>query len=914
MERHSYDIDVLTRQLSRIDSMAAVRNRKHPHANVWIFHSAKNGKRFAVEGDGLYVACVLYEADVKVSWYLPEQTSIKIQYDQSLATIKYDLEVHYVDGRTEWIKVRSSRRSGPKTGEQVPHNSDCVSVDTQKRGTYLVVAKEDMARRSTEFDNWLILCSAIARTIPYSQHIEAAILSKSLASNSGMRLKDALHAEGADPGRMLAAIANGIRLGTICCDLSNEPLNNNSSLRLFGTSERRSSSSLAIPAPTQRPVHLLSAPPRITVQCNNPAEWPRPDPANFSPQVREKYQNRRNAIEAYLANQGANKVVKVGGLSSREVRRLIARCKQPTDLGGIVGFYACVPGYRIKAYRRTKPVERRTAPGHGGCAGALQQLFHKHPELRIHIEDLYLKRRIKGHVHELRISKRKIWQDLLKKLRSLGYTDMHWPFNVKSRGYASVCSHLASLHETDYKAAVRARYGDNAAGRTSTGTGHVPLIEARRAYSIMQLDYQVVDADSIIVVKNRFGVEIELRVPSWYYGLMGDEYTGLITGVFIGFEVSPTSDCALKIIDSSLRPQIYDDNDPRIAYVVDGKILPNELIPELANQCFNVLRVDNAWANAARATVNNVIDVVGCAVNFGPPRAWWHRPVVERIFRDLTNRGLQRLPSSHGTGPTDPLKGNPAEKASEFRILASELTSVISAAVREHNDSTSIDRESSTPLQAIAAALAHDGSGFIRQALPANAQEDKRLLTHVEECTVRGDPAKGIRPYVKWDNCIYTNPILSQRDYLIKKTLVLYTNLDDIREVVATIKETGEDIGKMTLERKWRFRPVTVRFRKMINKHGYETYMQREDADVFDSWRDEKIDEMSKGSQSKRSSKRSKGISPTDVSMLVRLPEADQVHVTPNTTPTTNETMTSAKVKTFGQVSESDLFAIARKR
>lgn len=37
-----------------------------------------------------------------------------------------------------------------------------------------------------------------------------------------------------------------------------------------------------------------------------------------------------------------------------------------------------------------------------------------------------------------------------------------------------------------------------------------------------------------------------------------------------------------------------------------------------------------------------MIDTVGCAVNFGPVRAWWRRSLIERIFGELTRKGLQR--------------------------------------------------------------------------------------------------------------------------------------------------------------------------------------------------------------------------------------------------------------------------------
>jgi hypothetical protein len=615
-----------------------------------------------------------------------------------------------------------------------------------------------------------------------------------------------------------------------------------------------------------------------------------------------------------LAGHDALAVTEKYGVSDREQRRVIERCKEPSTTGGIVGFYACIPGFRTKGYERTKPLAQALISEKKGCSGALGMIFRRHSSIQTRIDDLYLKKRIKGHTHELRISKKNIWRDFKKQLIALGYSDLDWPFNTRDQGYVSICSYLKTLHQTNYRAATLSRSGEDAWRRTAIGTGEIPLISARRPYSIMQLDYQLVDADSIIVIKNRYDVEIEVRVKRWYYGLMGDEYDGLITGVFIGYETTPTADCALKIIDSSLRPTVYDDDDPRIAYIVDGRILPNELIPELTHQCFSVLRVDNAWANAARNTVNTIVDVVGCAVNFGAPRSWWARSIVERINRDLTNRGLQRLPSSHGTGPDDPMKDNPAAKAAVFRITIEELTGVISGGVRAHNEDPSSGRESSSPLEVIRAALVHDRSGFINQPLPRKTVEDKRVLTYVQECTVYGKRKEGIRPRVKWDECVYTNTTLSMRDDLIGSKLILYSNLDDIRDVVATVKDTGEDIGALVPEARWRHRPVTVRQRKLINQHGAAKRNRSVVNDAFTGWQEEKSEEMANKASKSRQAKRKLSVSATEAVMLGTRSEIDESPIAP---PVECEPTSVAKQEAptgFGKVDLSSLFTVVRTR
>jgi putative transposase len=900
MDKATYNIDVLERQLAAIDSMAAVKGRRSKTSNIWIYHSPKNRKRFAVEGDAVFFASMLYEGDPAVSWYLPEKTRLLVSRSGEVSEIEYNIEVQYVDGRTEWVRVVNEKSSTRKRRLPIEVKTAFTSVSQQRQGDYLTVTRDSLQRKANQMDNWLLLSAASTRAASLPRHTEATLIDQILPTSHGVPIKRILQAKGGDPAILLAAIADGLRLGTLQCSSQSELITYSSVIY------RATSSSIKPEATALRSESEQTE--SGSASGLNPESWPVPDVSMLDPSIREQFYTRRNAILMRLAGCDALAVFRSLGISGREQRRLLSRCKTATVTGGVVGFYACIPGKRIKEYERTEPITHVEGEK-GGCAGALDYLFRKHPMLQKYVDDLYLKRPIKGYVHEPKITVQRIKELFIKELRTLGYTDTHWPLNTSSRGYVSLCHYVKSLHTDHYIRAAQARYGSDSARRAKIGTEETVLIQARRPYSIMQLDYQLIDAASVIVIVNRFGVEIDVRVPRWYYGLMGDEQNGLITGVFIGFETSPTSDCALKVIDSALRPQIYSEDDPRIAYIVDGKILPNEIIPSLEHQCFSALRVDNGWANAARATVNTIIDVVGCAVNFGPPRAWWSRNVIERVFGDLTRRGLQRLPSSYGSGPKDPLKDEPARKASEFRILASELVGIISGAVKHHNIDKSSGREYSSPLQAISAAIKHERSGFISQPIPLSVQQDRRLLTYVVECTVAGNPKAGIRPHVKWDECIYRNERLAQRDDLIGSKIIFYCDLDDIRNVVATLKETGEDFGAMIPERRWAIQAVSVRFRKLINRHGKAAKNAQEIVSPVELWAQEKAAGLHARKQSKRRKTRANGATPQEIAALAAMPQEKKPSA--SSLPAITDKVHRRR---FGAVTELDLSVVSRKR
>jgi len=362
-----------------------------------------------------------------------------------------------------------------------------------------------------------------------------------------------------------------------------------------------------------------------------------------------------------------------------------------------------------------------------------------------------------------------------------------------------------------------------------------------------------VDAASIIVLKNDHGVELEVPLARWFIGFLVEEKYGAICGVYVALEMNPSGDSVLEVIDSALRPQEFVSGDPRCRFLDDGKALLVQLMPDLSYQAFSALKVDNAWANAAHEVVNNIMDTFGCAVNFGPVYSWWRRYIVEAIFGKLTEHGLQRLPSTYGTGPEDTRASDPNGKAIKFRILLSELISIIYRCVRDHNlKDPSEGLQWTRPVAGIQAALCHPASGFFQQPLPGAVQRDNRLMMHVEEVTVRGDIKKGERPYFKLDRARYTNERLAKAYWLVGKRLVTYTDRRLCRIVYATIKDTGEQLGLMIPPTKWQNSNCSWRDRKLINRSGLAAAFLNDEIDPLHAWADQKAVQLQARPKSKR--------------------------------------------------------------
>lgn len=83
--------------------------------------------------------------------------------------------------------------------------------------------------------------------------------------------------------------------------------------------------------------------------------------------------------------------------------------------------------------------------------------------------------------------------------------------------------------------------------------------------------------------------------------------------------------------------------------------MPSERFPELGYALWNMFRFDNALSNLAHDTLRVMTEVVvGCAAQAGPLHRPNERPHIERFFGTLASALAHRLPSTNGTGVSDP--------------------------------------------------------------------------------------------------------------------------------------------------------------------------------------------------------------------------------------------------------------------
>jgi putative transposase len=581
--------------------------------------------------------------------------------------------------------------------------------------------------------------------------------------------------------------------------------------------------------------------------------WPAPDERTFNDEKKAAYIRRRLAVQMYADGMTHDDIRKATSLPRQTICKLVHRCLTAGDDGKIAGFRALVPWQRLAGYERTLPIMRERGDGSAGCAGALTLLFSTFPEIEQSVRSNFFGG--SGGMSRGRISYTALHGEFLDALREAKFTERDWPFNTKDCGYKSLRAYCLGLLKEETTRWFGARSGEEAVRRHGVGSGFRSVFPKLRGYGACQLDFHKVDAASVIIIETETGARLPVPVSRWHIGFLIEERYNLVLGAFAALERTPSGDSVLEVINIALRPSVG-KGAVSCHLTADGKVFPLQLMPELAYQGFSVLKMDNAWSNAATGVVDNIINTVGCAINFGPVKAWWRRHPIERIFGELTQRGLQRLPSTFGSGPSDTKRSDPLGNAVKFEITIRDLLDVIHGCIREHNDDAKEGIDFAAPLQSLQHSIRTPDSGVFLQPLPLNAQNDFRLLCHVEVVTVRGNRKKNVRPHVTLGRWKYTNPMLASAYDLIDRQIVVYCDLRDVQVVHATVLATGEQLGALQAPSGRLGQHVSWRTRALINQAGLSERNHRNDTSVASNWREAKEESLRENKNLTRKRKR----------------------------------------------------------
>jgi hypothetical protein len=141
--------------------------------------------------------------------------------------------------------------------------------------------------------------------------------------------------------------------------------------------------------------------------------WPTVDTNALSAEIRESFNNRRRAIELYVAGESTRAIKKQTGVDPHQLYHFLDRCLRESDDGTVLEFRGLIKHKRIGSYKRTTRIHAVNVESGSGLVGAFVLLMERYPALVT-----WLRQQIRDHaviLHQLNTDDR-----LHTRLKGLG--------------------------------------------------------------------------------------------------------------------------------------------------------------------------------------------------------------------------------------------------------------------------------------------------------------------------------------------------------------------------------------------------------------------------------------------------------------------------------------------------------------
>lgn len=543
--------------------------------------------------------------------------------------------------------------------------------------------------------------------------------------------------------------------------------------------------------------------------------WPDVIIDNLSPTNKEIYLKRKKAID-YLMNtdKKISEIELETSLKRSEIYRFLRRCLEVDNTGSIIGYRALIPYKRIKDYCRTDFPENNIDENFN-YTGSFNLLLETYPSLKEFIINLYFNRTSSNkNIFEPKISIKNLHKKFINMCRELGIKNNEYPFNTDSLARKSLERFVHDL-STNYFIESAKRHGDQAtmvAKHSGLGIKNSPMI--LRPLERVEFDGHRIDTSLSIIFTTPEGDEIiENMNRIWILSIV-DIATRAIIGYHICLNKEYSSHDVLLCIRNAIYPWKKRELSITGLKYSEQANFPSNLFPEAEFGIWDEFCYDNAKANIAKNVKEKLTELVNCSINMGPVAVPVKRPIIERFFRTLEQNTFHRLPSTTGSGPTDPKRKNSEQYAIDFKITAEHLEEIADVAIAEYNATPHEGINNLSPLEVFGQRL---NRGYSILQLNETNRSNFNFFSIKVERRICGSIECGRRPYIHYEGVRYTNEILNHSPHLINKKLTLLINSDDLRNIKSFLDD-GSEFGNLYAFGKWGITPHDLRTRKAINK------------------------------------------------------------------------------------------------
>lgn len=544
--------------------------------------------------------------------------------------------------------------------------------------------------------------------------------------------------------------------------------------------------------------------------------WPTVDTQSLSEKSRAQFLKNEKAVIAYVAQPELTlaAVSRQTGVERNQIRRLVARCLSLHEDGRLYGFRGLIPQKRTKRYARSKQLDAPDKPSQNGWAGAFTALLRQYSPL-----DDYINRKLKQSfgkgdpVSDRTMNISLLHRQFLGQCKKLGIREDEYPFCQEYMARRSLHNYVRYLEATR-PSQVAKRSGKNL---SPLWTDEESLrIAASAPLDIVEIDGHKLDLRLSVSFTDQIGMETTVEIVRIWILVVLDVASRAVLGYHLALSPEYSRQDVIEALKNALIPhQRKKLTIPELKYSDLGGF-PNQVFPELAYACWEIIRMDNAAAHLSDDTIRVMERFIGCWPEYGPPRTPNDRPGIESFFNMLAKHFAHRIPGTTGSQPSDAIK-KLSDPKGDVKLLMTldELEELMDVWISNLNGQAHSSLNGRTPLQYIRHSIERKRV-HVRQ-LAERHRNSLYLMGEAKRVRISGRSKDGRRPCVYFANVKYSSEVLSSTHTLVGKHLNIFYNSNDIRHIYAYF-EDGSELGVLTAARPWCFTPHTLKMRTEIFK------------------------------------------------------------------------------------------------
>lgn len=541
--------------------------------------------------------------------------------------------------------------------------------------------------------------------------------------------------------------------------------------------------------------------------------WPPFDEKGLDVDVKKRFNLLKSAISKYLNFSSMEVVRKDLKMSEGRFFKIFHKCGELTPDGEIYGWSALVAGRSIGGRKRIASIS--ASPGSkGGWSGAFGKLLSDKPGIASALTEYLNAPGKKRSTRPNRVEFRATHRRFLKICAIEGITEEEYPFCTNERGRKALRGWIDNVYlPLNANRFVGLEHGPEAESLSRYGEGDGSASRPVAKFREWTFDEVTMDVSARYEIPNAAGDWEELELARFFMIRLIDKGSGANLAMRLVFAPQATADDISELFWDAL------NGPPEVPKPIEGETLlegagyPSVILSKLRFALPAVVHMDRALSHLAGHVQSVVTSLFGGTVILGPARTPRERAEIESRFSLQARRVVHQLPGTTGSGPKDPVRKRAAVPVDKL-VRANELLQVLDAYCRNENVTPAAASGNIAPLERLRRLLE---AGVLE---PVYLDPDKRkpyFFSQPVRVAVKGNIAKGVRPYVNYLYMRYSSAELG-RDFAMEGgTLLLRPDLRNLRTVML-FREDGRFYGAAQVLGRWSSFPHDQRMRRIFGR------------------------------------------------------------------------------------------------